>query len=239
MTLSIVGVGPGHPDHLTALARDRLQSADAVYVADRYRRALPDLPGEIVGSDRDRLAEQARESIDRVRAGNRVVHVSGGDPAVYGKSDLLAPIAARADVPIEIVPGVTAALGAAATLGAPFARDWASISLSSTREWAIVEDRLRGAARGGFAIALYNVGPTRERALDVLREHRDPGVPVASVAGVARGSDPCEALDRQIGTLGDPPPRGDRPQLFVIGTPDTDVLTAGDQTLLVRSRRSR
>jgi len=238
MTLSIVGVGPGHLDHLTALARDRLERADAVYVADRYRTALPDLSAELVVSDRDRLTEQATASIARARAGERVVHVSGGDPAVYGKSDLLVPIAARADVPVEIVPGVTAALGAAANVGAPFARDWASVSLSSTREWATVEDRLVGAARGGFAIALYNVGATRERAFDVLREYRDGSVPVAAVAGVARGSDPLDALDCQIGTLADPP-TGDGSQLLVIGTQDTDVLTVGSQDLLVRSRRSR
>ncbi|MFB6163240.1 MAG: SAM-dependent methyltransferase [Halococcoides sp.] len=237
MTLSIVGVGPGHPDHLTALARERLKCADAIYVADRYRAVLPAVSAEIVTSDRDRLVEQATASIERVRAGERVVHVSGGDPAVYGKSDLLAPIAARADVPVEIVPGVTAALGAAATVGAPFARDWASISLSSAREWATVEDRLVGAARGGFAIALYNVDANRSRALEVLREHRDPAVPVATVAGMARGTDPLGAIDRTIGRLGDPPSVDGG--LLVIGTDDTDVITVDGQDLLVRSRRSR
>ena len=82
---------------------------------------------------------------------------------------------------VEVVPGVTAALAAAARLGAPLADDWATLSLSDLHvPWATVERRLTALAAVGLALALYNPrSATRtepfDRALAILREHRAGG----------------------------------------------------------------
>ena len=146
---------------------------------------------ELVRSSMGQQVELAREAFDRVRAGQTVAHVSGGDPNVYGKSDLVFLMADEenaGDVPIEIIPGVTAALGGAANLGAPLSNDFCTISLSDKwRGWAEIEEKLRAAAISGFVVVLYNCWRDYERAIEVLREERADDVPVAIFNDAGRG----------------------------------------------------
>jgi precorrin-3B C17-methyltransferase len=145
---------------------------------------------EVVRSSMGRQIELAREAFDRVRAGEDVVHVSGGDPNVYGKSDLLYLMAEEddvRDVPIEVVPGVTAALGGAANVGAPLSNDFCTVSLSDKwRGWDEIEEKLRAAAISGFVIVLYNCWRDYERAIDVIRQERADDVPIAIVNDAGR-----------------------------------------------------
>ena len=147
---------------------------------------------EIVRSSMGQQVELTREAFDRVRAGQDVAHVSGGDPNVYGKSDLVFLMADEddaTDVPIEIVPGVTAALGGAANLGAPLSNDFCTISLSDKwRGWEEIEEKLRAAAISGFVIVLYNCWRDHERAIDVIRQQRSDDVPVAIFNDAGRGA---------------------------------------------------
>ena len=79
----------------------------------------------------------------------RVVMVSSGDPGVYGMAGIVLEVAAmeKANVPVEIVPGVTAATAAASKLGAPLVSDFAVISLSDLlTPWEKIERRLEAAA---------------------------------------------------------------------------------------------
>jgi len=89
-----------------------------------------------------------------------VAHVSGGDPSVYGKSDLIFKMAEEddaTDIPIEIVPSLTAALGGSANVGAPLCNDFCTVSLSDKwRGWDEIEEKLRAAAISDFVIVLYN-----------------------------------------------------------------------------------
>jgi len=146
---------------------------------------------ELVRSTMGRQVELAREAFERVRDGEDVAHVSGGDPNVYGKSDLMFVMAREdeaTDVPIEIVPGVTAALGGAANLGAPLSNDFCTISLSDKwRGWSEIEEKLRAAAISGFVVFLYNCWRDYERAIEVLREERADDVPVAIINDAGRG----------------------------------------------------
>ncbi|MEF8757109.1 MAG: SAM-dependent methyltransferase [Halobacteriales archaeon] len=200
-TLSVVGIGPGLPAKLTREAREAIETADCVIAAGLYQRFLREddvLPPD--GVDRgptvieSAMGEQtalAREAFDRVRDGQDVVHVSGGDPNVYGKSDLLFAVAdadEATDVPIEVLPGVTAGLGGAALLGAPLSNDFCAVSLSATwRDRDEIETKLRAAASAGFVILLYNPGSAPDLAVETLREERADDVPVAVLADVGRG----------------------------------------------------
>jgi precorrin-3B C17-methyltransferase len=210
-TLYVVGIGPGLPHAMTQRAKDVIEMADCVIASDLYQAFLrrdgtlppeaavtdggvatkPDgSEQEIVRSSMGQQVELAREAFERVRNGEDVAHVSGGDPNVYGKSDLLFTMAEAedaTDVPIEIIPGVTAALGGAANLGAPLSNDFCTISLSDKwRGWAEIEEKLRAAAISGFIVVLYNCWRDYERAVEVLREERADHVPAAIINDAGR-----------------------------------------------------
>jgi len=105
--------------------------------------------------------------------------------------------AAVSPLRVAVVPGVTAALAVAARVGAPLADDWATLSLSDLHvPWATVERRLTALVATGIALALYNPrSATRttpfERALSILRAHREPDTPAIVATDVAR---PTEAI---------------------------------------------
>src|SRR5207245_8125144 len=121
----LVGAGPGDPGLLTLRAAECLAKADVVIsdalVPEAILRSVR--PGaEVIHPDRSgRLGQPAINSmmIKRARRGLRVVRLKGGDPSLFGRGGEEAEALARAGVPFEVVPGVTAALGAAATAGIP------------------------------------------------------------------------------------------------------------------------
>lgn len=248
--LVVAGIGPGSPEHLTAAARSAIRTADAVYAAPTYQTFLArdglvsDDGPELIDSSRSELSAQARETFERVRDGECVVHVSGGDPTVYGKSDLLVTLAeteADGAVPIEVLPGVTAALGGAAALGAPLSNDFCAISCSTARrDRDEIERKLAAGAEGGFVIALYNAWRSLPWALDAIAERRSGTVPVAALEGVARDPDgTTESVTvadlADAATEIDPETPG---TVVLVGTEDTRVLdpAGGGRPFLVTPR---
>ncbi|WP_181690960.1 precorrin-3B C(17)-methyltransferase [Natronomonas sp. LN261] len=204
---------------------------------------------ELVRSSMGRQVELTQEAFERVRAGQDVAHVSGGDPNVYGKSDLVFLMADEedaTDVPIEIVPGVTAALGGAANLGAPLSNDFCTISLSDKwRGWDEIEEKLRAAAISGFVIVLYNCWRDHERAIDVIREERSDDVSVAIFNDAGRGEDGRNLEDEThtITTLGETDEHADEVggmgTSILIGTADSHEWANDYQHFLVTPRGGR
>jgi uroporphyrin-III C-methyltransferase len=127
-TVYLVGAGPGDPRLLTLRGAELLQRADVV-VHDRLApAALLDLAPRgaervDVGKARGRAAISQdginRLLIDRARRGLQVVRLKGGDPFVFGRGGEEALALAAADVPFEVVPGVSAAVAAPAYAGVP------------------------------------------------------------------------------------------------------------------------
>ena len=204
---------------------------------------------EIVRSSMGRQIELAREAFERVRAGQDVAHVSGGDPNVYGKSDLVYLMADEDDaddVPIEIVPGVTAALGGAAMVGAPLSNDFCTISLSDKwRGWKEIAEKLRAAAVSGFTIVLYNCWRDYERAIAVLRDHRTDDAPVAIVNDAGRGEAGRNLDDETytLTTLGEATDHDDEVggmgTSLIVGTHETEVWENDYDRFLVTPRGGR
>ena len=203
----------------------------------------------LVRSTMGRQVELAREAFERVRAGEDVAHVSGGDPNVYGKSDLVFTMAEEedaTDVPIEIVPGVTAALGGAANLGAPLSNDFCTVSLSDKwRGWEEIEEKLRAAAISGFVVVLYNCWRDYERAIEVIREERADDVPVAIVNDAGR-DDAGRNLDGEtetVTTLGNVTDHdekvGGMGSSILVGTHETEVWENDYREYLVTPRGGR
>jgi precorrin-2 C20-methyltransferase/precorrin-3B C17-methyltransferase len=128
-----------------------------------------------------------------------VAVVSSGDPGVFAMASVTLELVAEhaPDLPVTVVPGVTAAQAAAALAGAPLAHDHAVISLSDRLvDWTVIEGRLRAAAAADLAVALYNPRSRArtdhlDRARAILAEHRSPETPVMVVTNAAR---PGEAV---------------------------------------------
>jgi uroporphyrinogen III methyltransferase/synthase len=127
--VSLVGAGPGHPGLLTLKAVELLAQADVVIYDKLVPHALlqharPDartvsvteLNNGCHPTDRQPVIEAM---VDAARAGQRVVRLKGGDPSIFGRGGEEAEALRRAGVECEIIPGVTAALGAAAFAGIP------------------------------------------------------------------------------------------------------------------------
>lgn len=192
----VVGLGPGSSELLTGQARRVLGAADVlcgytVYV-DLVRSLYPEkethttpMRGEM---------ERCRWALEAASAGKNVALVCSGDAGVYGMaSPILELTKEYPEVPVEIVPGVTAALSGAAVLGAPLGHDFCVISLSDLlTPWSVIEKRLQCAAMGDFALCLYNPASHRrkdhlQRAVDLLlRAGKDPATPCATVRNIAR-----------------------------------------------------
>ncbi len=124
-SVALVGAGPGDPELLTLKALRILQSADVVLyddlvapgVVEMARREAEKIPVGKRGYRPSCRQEHIVELlISLAKSGRRVVRLKGGDPMIFGRANEEISALRAAGVPVEVVPGVTAALGAAAAL---------------------------------------------------------------------------------------------------------------------------
>ena len=135
--------------------------------------------------------ERASTAVELAAAGHAVALVGSGDAGVYA---MASPALERYDGSFDVVgvPGVTAALAAAALLGAPLGHDHAAISLSDLHTpWEVIERRIAAAAEGDFVVTFYNPrsrgrGTQLPAALALLRERRPGSTPVGVVRDASR-----------------------------------------------------
>ena len=170
--VSVVGLGPGDAQFLTAQARHALQEADVlcgytVYI-DLVRPLYPEKETYATGMTRE--IDRCRWALQTAQTGKTVALVCSGDAGVYGMASPLLELAqGYPDVTVEVVPGLTAALSGGAVLGAPLAHDFCVISLSDRlTPWEVIEKRLACAAQGDFCVALYN--PSSKGRPDYLQK---------------------------------------------------------------------
>jgi uroporphyrin-III C-methyltransferase/precorrin-2 dehydrogenase/sirohydrochlorin ferrochelatase len=127
-SVALVGAGPGDPELLTLKALRALQSADII-LYDRLvspeilelarREARRMLVGKAGNGPRCRQDDINALMLKLARSGQRVVRLKGGDPMVFGRAAEEIAVCRSAGIPVEVVPGITAALGAAAELQIP------------------------------------------------------------------------------------------------------------------------
>lgn len=206
--LFLVGLGPGAPEHITQRAREAIEESDTVVGYTTYIRLIEPFVGgkEIVSTGMGAEVERARMAINLARDGRKVAFVSSGDAGIYGMAGLIGEFLREESdkMPeIEVVPGVTALVSAAALLGSPITVDFAAISLSDYLvKWETILRRLEMAAGGDFVTILYNPRSRKRQqqlieAKDIFLKQRSPSTPVGIVTNAYR-----EGQEVVITTLG-------------------------------------
>ena len=225
--LAVVGLGPGRAGARTLDAVAALRHAEVVMGYERYVDLASDLitPSQVVipypiGAE----TQRCRDALHRAAAGSSVALVCSGDPGVYAMASLVCSLAGEAgDPPITVIPGVTAALSAAAVLGAPLGHDHASVSLSDLlTPWDVIRRRIQAVAEGDFVVSLYNPRSRRRagrlsEAVALLRPYRSPDTPAAVVTDVGRPGQ--RVVPSTVSTLD--PEEVDMLALVVIGSSRT------------------
>jgi uroporphyrinogen III methyltransferase / synthase len=223
VTVYLVGAGPGDPGLLTRRGAALLSRADVVLHDRLVTPAILDLvppsaelidvgkdpdgmsTGSVAGSGNQekRQEEIARLLVEHGRRAAVVVRLKGGDPFLFGRGGEEVEALTRADIPWEIVPGVTSAFGAPAVVGIPVTQRGLASSVT------VVTGRVGDAgapdsdaggpdwealARVGGTLVILMGMHTRAAIADALvRGGRSPDTPVAVVA---RGTTPAQRVAR-------------------------------------------
>lgn len=183
--VAIAGLGPGDEALVTPEVQAALEVASDVIGYIPYVKRVAPRPGLTLHPSDNRVElDRALHALQLAAEGARVVVVSSGDPGVFAMAaavfEALEKHPEHLETEIRVLPGITAMLAAAARAGAPLGHDFCAINLSDNlKPWSQVEQRLRMAARGDFAMAFYNPrSRTRPyqfgEALEILREECGP-----------------------------------------------------------------
>jgi uroporphyrin-III C-methyltransferase len=191
----LVGAGPGDPELLTLRAHRILTRARVV--------AYDELVGSevlaLVPADAERIAVGRRKGtcpnapsihpavLERALAGHDVVRLKGGDPMIFGRGGEEAAELAALRIPFEIVPGISAALGAAASTGIPLThRDAASSVTFATAQLrgqgAEIESLVKRVPAEGTLVLYMGLSTLAEIARRLVADGRSPHTPVAVVS---------------------------------------------------------
>ncbi|MCF3631208.1 siroheme synthase CysG [Thalassospiraceae bacterium LMO-SO8] len=229
--VTLVGAGPGDAELLTLKAVRALQAADVILYDDLVSDDVLELARReakrlLVGKRGNRPSCRQDEinglMIKLAGQGKQVVRLKSGDPMVFGRAgEEIAELKARG-IAVDVVPGITAALAAAAALGVSLThRDQArSVRFVTGHGHAggLPEDMdWRGLADAGTTLMVYMAGRTAGTlARRLIEQGRAPGTPAVIVANVSRADEMREA--RTLGYLaGQTPAMGEGPVLIGVG----------------------
>lgn len=191
----VVGIGPGAYEKMTIEAADTLRDSDViigytVYV-DLVREHFPEK--EFLTTPMRKEVDRCRMAFEEAEKGRKVAMICSGDAGVYGMAGLMLELGREyPDCEVRVIPGVTAATGGAAVLGAPLIHDFALISLSDLlTPWEKIEKRLRLAAEADFVICLYNPGSKKradylEKACEIMMESKSGDTVCGLVSQIGR-----------------------------------------------------
>lgn len=201
----VIGIGPGEYEQMTVKAIRCMEESDViigytVYV-DLVKEHFADK--EFMTTPMKQEVKRCELAFEEAKKGKVVSMICSGDAGVYGMAGLMYEVGVRyPDVELTIVPGVTAATGGAAVLGAPLIHDFAVISLSDLlTPWETIEQRLLCAAKGDFSICLYNPSSKKrhdylQKACQLVKTYRSEDTVCGIVSNIGR-----EGQEMQVMTL--------------------------------------
>lgn len=209
--LFIVGVGPGHHDHMTFRAKEAIEESDTIVGYETYVNLVEDLIKEkdVYRYAMTQEVERAHQCIDLAKSGKIVSLVSSGDPGIYGMAGLIYEILAESDwdpksgLPVEVIPGVSALNSCSSIIGSPLMTDFAVVSMSDLLvPWEMIVKRVEAAAQGDYVLVIYNPASKKrihqlEDTRKLLLKYRKPETPVAIIKGAYRDSQSVLLTDLQ------------------------------------------
>ena len=200
--LYVVGLGPGHHDHMTFRAKQAIEESEVIIGYDTYVSLIEDIISEkeVYRYPMTQEVDRANQAIELAQSGKVVSLVSSGDPGIYGMIGLIYEILAEKDwnkevgINVECIPGVSSLNSCAALIGSPLMTDFAVVSMSDLLvPWDIITKRVEAAALGDYVTVIYN--PSSKKRIHQLKDTRDiflkfrkPSTPVAIVKGAYRDS---------------------------------------------------
>ena len=193
---------------MTFKASDAIANADIVVGYTAYVKMIkpyfPDKEYKATGMMKE--IDRCRMAIKEAEDGKDVAIISSGDSGIYGMAGAIYQLAfdMKADIDIDVIPGITAASTAASVLGAPLMHDLAIISLSDLMTPIdLIMKRVDCAGQSDMIVCLYNPkSKTRTDYLNqsqkILLKYRSPDTPVGVVRNAGRDDE-----KKQVTTLGE------------------------------------
>ncbi|MEE4453273.1 uroporphyrinogen-III C-methyltransferase [Novosphingobium resinovorum] len=197
-TVHLVGAGPGDPDLLTLRAARLLMSASLVVhdgLVDPAVLAMARPTAKLVSVAKARSRHTMKQEdinallVREALAGNDVVRLKGGDPFVFGRGGEEAEACHAAGVPVEVVPGISSALGASAAAQIPLThRDHASIvSFVAGQCKGLSEQDWSGLAGKGRTLVIFmGIATAAQISEKLIADGLAPDVPVAIIEKATR-----------------------------------------------------
>ena len=193
--LYVIGIGPGEYEQMTLKAIHAMEKSEVIIGYTVYVDLVKEhFPGkEFMTTPMKKEVDRCVMAFEEAKKGKVVSMICSGDAGVYGMSGLMYEVGVNyPEVELEIIPGVTAATGGAALLGAPLIHDFCLISLSDLlTPWEKIEARLLAAAQADFVVCLYNPSSHKradylQKACDILLKSKSPETPCGTVRNIGR-----------------------------------------------------
>ncbi|MFM5948451.1 MAG: uroporphyrinogen-III C-methyltransferase [Novosphingobium sp.] len=225
----LVGAGPGDPDLLTLRAARLIMRAGLIVhdgLVDPAILALAGAKARLISVAKSRSRHTLQQDeinallVREALAGNEVVRLKGGDPFIFGRGGEEAEACRAAGVPVEVVPGISAAIGAAAAAQMPLThrRSASIVSFVAGQCKGLSEQDWTGLAGKGRTLVIYMGLATAEAIAEkLIADGLAPEVPVAVVENATRPA--MRVLRSPLAGLGDLVARNKvkSPALIVIG----------------------
>lgn len=202
--LYVIGIGPGEYEQMTLKAIHAMEKSEVIIGYTVYVDLVKEhFPGkEFLTTPMKKEVDRCVMAFEEAKKGKVVSMICSGDAGVYGMSGLMYEVGVNyPEVELEIIPGVTAATGGAAVLGAPLIHDFCLISLSDLlTPWEKIEARLLAAAEADFVVCLYNPSSRKrsdylQKACDLMMQYKNPETVCGIVSYIGRDGEHYEVMD--------------------------------------------
>ena len=200
----VIGIGPGEYEQMTLKAIHAMEKSEVIIGYTVYVDLVKEhFPGkEFMTTPMKKEVDRCVMAFEEAKKGKVVSMICSGDAGVYGMSGLMYEVGVNyPEVELEIIPGVTAATGGAALLGAPLIHDFCLISLSDLlTPWEKIEARLLAAAQADFVVCLYNPSSKKrsdylQKACDLMMQYKSPETVCGIVSYIGRDGEHYEVMD--------------------------------------------
>ena len=244
--VKIIGLGPGDDALVTPEADHVLLSATDVIGYFPYVARVKSRPGLTLHASDNRVElERSKQALALAADGKRVAVVSSGDPGVFAMAAAVFEAVEHGpenwrNLDIQILPGITAMLAAAARVGAPLGHDFCAVNLSDNlKPWNLIEKRLRLAVEADFAMAFYNPRSKARpdgfaKTLDILRQCCEDDRPIVFARAVTTKDETIQI----VGLSEAVPEMADMRTMVLVGSSQTRLIQRTGSSPWVYTPRS-